>query len=70
MSCAFDLAHDGELLEAAKEGGYRFATFDRSPLPAQLGCERTADSPDTQRVQMSLTHSLPGPQNGGIRVEL
>ena len=31
MSCAFDLAHYRELLEAAKAGGYRFAFFDREP---------------------------------------
>jgi hypothetical protein len=28
MTCAFDLAHYRELLEAAKAGGYRFAFFD------------------------------------------
>jgi hypothetical protein len=27
-TCGFDLAHYAELLEAAKEGGYRFASFD------------------------------------------
>ena len=31
MSCAFDLAHYRELLEAARAGGYRFASFDRQP---------------------------------------
>jgi hypothetical protein len=31
MSCAFDLAHYRELLEAAKTGGYRFATFEAEP---------------------------------------
>lgn len=31
MSCAFDLAHYRELLEAARTGGYRFAFFDRPP---------------------------------------
>ena len=31
MSCAFDLEHYGELLDAAKAGGYRFASFDREP---------------------------------------
>jgi hypothetical protein len=31
MSCAFDLAHYRELLEAAKVGGYRFATFEAEP---------------------------------------
>jgi hypothetical protein len=31
LSCAFDLAHYAELLEAAKTGGYRFEFFDREP---------------------------------------
>ena len=31
VSCAFDLEHYRELLEAAKAGGYRFAFFDREP---------------------------------------
>ena len=31
MTCAFDLAHYRELLEAAQAGGYRFAFFDRPP---------------------------------------
>jgi hypothetical protein len=36
MSCGFDLAHYGELLEAARAGGYRFATFDADPRPGAL----------------------------------
>ena len=31
MSCAFDLEHYRELLDAARAGGYRFAFFDREP---------------------------------------
>src|SRR5437016_10545892 len=29
MSCAFELEHYRELLDAARAGGYRFAFFDR-----------------------------------------
>ena len=36
MTCAFDLEHYRELLEAAKGGGYRFAFFDREPEPGDL----------------------------------
>jgi hypothetical protein len=36
MSCAFDLEHYRELLEAAKAGGYRFAFFDREPHAGDL----------------------------------
>jgi len=31
MSCSFDLGHYGELLQAAKDGGYRFAFFEEEP---------------------------------------
>ena len=33
MSCAFDLAHYRELLDAARDGGYRWAGFDAPPEP-------------------------------------
>jgi hypothetical protein len=36
VSCAFDLAHYRELLEAARSGGYRFAFFDREPAAGDL----------------------------------
>jgi hypothetical protein len=36
MSCAFDLAHYRELLEAARAGGYRFAFFDHEPQAGDL----------------------------------
>ena len=36
MSCAFDLGHYGELLSAARTGGYRFAFFDRPPEGGDL----------------------------------
>jgi hypothetical protein len=35
-TCAFDLAHYRELLNAAREGGYRFAFFDREPTAGDL----------------------------------
>jgi hypothetical protein len=36
MTCAFDLVHYRELLEAARAGGYRFAFFDRDPAAGDL----------------------------------
>jgi hypothetical protein len=36
MSCAFTLAHYGELLAAARAGGYRFAHFDRPPTDGDV----------------------------------
>jgi hypothetical protein len=36
VSCAFDLAHYRELLDAAEAGGYRFATFEAEPQPGEV----------------------------------
>ena len=36
MSCAFDLGHYRELLEAAHAGGYRFSYFDHEPEAGDL----------------------------------
>jgi hypothetical protein len=36
LTCAFDLDHYGELIEAAKAGGYRFAFFDAPPEPGTV----------------------------------
>jgi len=43
VSCAFDLAHYRELLDAAAEGGYRFATFDAEPRPHDLFLRHDVD---------------------------
>jgi hypothetical protein len=36
VNCSFELLHYGELLDAAKAGGYRFAFFDREPQAGDL----------------------------------
>ena len=36
MTCAFELTHYSELLDAARAGGYRFASFDRDPTAGDL----------------------------------
>src|SRR5919201_4572570 len=43
MRCAFDIAHYRELLEAAKQGGYRFASFDHVPRPGDLYVRHDVD---------------------------
>jgi len=43
MSCAFELAHYGELLEAARTGGYRFATFEELPEPGLVFVRHDVD---------------------------
>jgi hypothetical protein len=35
-ACTFELDHYRELLDAAKAGGYRFATFDGAPAPGDV----------------------------------
>lgn len=36
MSCAFDLTHYRELLDAIEAGGYRWATFEAEPQPGDV----------------------------------
>jgi hypothetical protein len=43
MSCAFDLDHYRELLDAAAEGGYRFASFDNEPQPGDIFLRHDVD---------------------------
>ena len=43
MSCPFDLDHYCELLDAARAGGYRFASFDREPQPGDLFLRHDVD---------------------------
>ena len=43
MTCAFDLGHYRELLEAAKTGGYRFASFAESPATGDLFLRHDVD---------------------------
>jgi hypothetical protein len=43
VSCAFDLGHYRELVEAAQAGGYRFATFERQPEPGDIFLRHDVD---------------------------
>ena len=43
MSCAFDLQHYRELLDAAAAGGYRWAFFDHEPRPGDLFLRHDVD---------------------------
>ena len=43
VPCGFDLAHYGELLEAAKDGGYRFAAFGEGPADRDLYLRHDVD---------------------------
>jgi hypothetical protein len=43
MTCAFDVRHYRELLEAAKRGGYRFGFFEGRPEPGLLALRHDVD---------------------------
>jgi hypothetical protein len=53
MSCSFDLAHYRELLEAAKEGGYRFARFGEEPREGELFLRHDVDLSLAAAVEMA-----------------
>ena len=42
-ACSFDLEHYRELLRAAREGGYRFATFDEEPTARAMFLRHDVD---------------------------
>jgi hypothetical protein len=59
VTCAFDLDHYRELLEAAKAGGYRFAFFDREPEPGTILLRHDVDlSLDAALELASLEESV------------
>ena len=53
MTCSFDLAHYGDLLDAAKRGGYRYAFFDREPQPGDLFLRHDVDLSLEAAVEMA-----------------
>ena len=59
MNCAFDLRHYHELLTAAKDGGYRFASFDKAPEAGDLLLRHDVDlSLDAARRMAELEADL------------
>ena len=53
MTCSFELAHYRELLDAARAGGYRFATFDEAPAPGALFLRHDVDFSLDAAVRMA-----------------
>ena len=53
MSCDFSFAHYRELLGAARQGGYRFAGFDRDPEPGDLILRHDVDLSLDAALQMA-----------------
>jgi hypothetical protein len=53
VSCAFDLGHYRELLDAARAGGYRFAFFDDDPARGDLLLRHDVDLSLDAAVQLA-----------------
>jgi hypothetical protein len=59
MSCPFDLEHYRELLEAARAGGYNWATFDRQPRPGDVFLRHDVDLSLEAALEMArIEHEL------------
>jgi hypothetical protein len=59
MSCGFDLVHYRELLEAAKDGGYDFASFERHPRAGDVFLRHDVDLSLEAAIEMArLEHEL------------
>jgi hypothetical protein len=59
MNCAFDLAHYRELLDAARAGGYRFATFETEPEAGAILLRHDVDLSLEAALQLArLEHEL------------
>ena len=62
MTCAFDLAHYRELLDAARAGGYRFAFFDGDPEAGDLLLRHDVDLSLEAALRLAeLEHDLEAP---------
>ncbi len=62
MSCAFDLEHYRELLEAAQAGGYRFAFFEGSPQPGTVLLRHDVDLSLDAALRMAEVEAAAGAQ--------
>jgi len=62
VSCPFDLSHYGELLEATRSGGYRYAFFDRDPAPGELLLRHDVDLSLDAALQLAELEAEAGAQ--------
>ena len=60
MSCAFDLDHYRELLDAVRTGGYRFATFERAPSDGDVLLRHDVDMSLEAAVTMAELEAQQG----------
>ncbi|MFN2468645.1 MAG: hypothetical protein ABR521_11015 [Gaiellaceae bacterium] len=62
MSCAFELSHYRELLDAARAGGYRFAWFDGDPQEGDLLLRHDVDLSLDAALRMAAAEADAGAQ--------
>ena len=62
MSCAFELSHYRELLDAARAGGYRFAWFDSDPEEGDLLLRHDVDLSLDAALRMAAAEADAGAQ--------
>ena len=62
MTCAFDLDHYRELLDAARAGGYRFAFFEGAPAEGDLLLRHDVDLSLDAAVRMAELEASSGAQ--------
>ena len=60
MTCAFELRHYAELLDAARSGGYRFVFFDREPRAGEVLLRHDVDMSLAAAVAMAELESEAG----------
>ena len=60
MSCAFDLDHYRELLDAAKQGGYRWAFFDHEPQSRDVFLRHDVDMSLDAALEMAALEAERG----------
>jgi hypothetical protein len=60
VSCGFDLAHYEELLESAREGGYRFAHFGAAPRRGDLFLRHDVDLSLDAALRMAAVEAATG----------
>jgi hypothetical protein len=70
MSCAFDVEHYRELIEAARAGGYRFAFFDHDPRAGDLFLRHDVDLSLAAALELAeLEHELDAPSTYFLMTE-
>jgi len=69
MSCAFDLEHYGELLDAIAAGGYRYASFKAEPEAGTVLLRHDVDLQDAAMNVLDFLHIDPDRRLAGMFID-